>query len=96
MAEMEKSGAVPATRATVTTWDRVPLVPVIVRVAPPNVFAPTVVTVNTEIAEPVTEAGLKDAVAFAGNPLTARLTVPANPSNAPTPTRYFAVEPVNV
>ncbi len=78
------------------TWDKAPLVPVMVRVDPPKVFASTAVTVSIEIVEPVTEGGLKEAVAFAGSPLTARLTVPVNPLNALTPMTYFAVAPVNL
>jgi hypothetical protein len=43
-----------------------------------------VVTVMVEEPEPVTEAGLKIALAPAGTPLAVRLTVPLNPLTAPT------------
>ena len=41
-------------------------------------------TVSVAELEPLTEAGLKLAVVPLGNPLTLRLTVPANPLSEPT------------
>jgi hypothetical protein len=40
-----------------------------------------VVNVRTEVPEPVTDAGAKDAVTPAGIPLAVRLTAPLNPFN---------------
>jgi hypothetical protein len=37
------------------------------------------VTVSVELPEPDTDAGLNEALAREGNPLTLRLTLPANP-----------------
>ena len=37
------------------------------------------VTFSVEEPEPVTEVGLKEPVALAGKPLTAKVTVPLNP-----------------
>ena len=63
-----------------------------VRVEVP-VPAPAVVTVSVEAPEPVTEVGLNEAVAPAGNPLAVRLTVPVKPLSALTFTVYVAVPP---
>ena len=54
-----------------------------------NVYVPArvevaVVTVKVEDPEPLTEAGLKPAVAPAGTPLTLSPTLPLNPFTAPT------------
>ena len=43
-----------------------------------------VVIVTVDEPEPVTEVGLKLAVAFAGSPLMLKLTVPSNPPKEPT------------
>src|SRR5262245_64041058 len=68
--------------ATVAVRMRDPLVPVMVSVPlPAGVFA-AVVTINVALPGPVIKAGVKDAVAFAGSPLTVRLTMPANPFSA--------------
>ena len=45
---------------------------------PPATVASTV-TVNVDVPDPVTDAGLKLAVAFAGNPLTDRAVAPVRP-----------------
>jgi hypothetical protein len=37
------------------------------------------VTVSVELPDPVTDAGLNEALTREGNPLTLRLTLPANP-----------------
>jgi len=42
-----------------------------------------VVTVNTDVPEPVTDVGLKLGVAPLSNPLTVKVTVPLNPLIAP-------------
>lgn len=94
--DIEKSGAVPEISVTLAVCVKAPLVPVIVSVVAPEGIAPFVVTVRTEIAEPLSVGGVKEAVAFAGNPLTARLTLPVKPFNAVTPTMYFAVDPLSV
>ena len=43
-----------------------------------------VITLNVDVPEPVTDAGLKLAVAPDGNPLTLRLTLLLNPFNGLT------------
>ena len=74
------------TSPTVAVRVSTPLVPVIVSVGlPAGVFA-AVLTVSVELPAPVTVAGLKEAVAFAGRPLADRFTVPVNPLRAPTVT----------
>jgi hypothetical protein len=65
---------------------RAPLVPVIVTVLEPAGVLALVVTVIVDDPEPTTEAGLKLAVASAGNPLALRATVPLNPPDAVTVT----------
>jgi hypothetical protein len=54
---------------------------------------PAVVIVSVEVPEPVTEGGLKEAVAPEGNPLAVKLTAPVKPFSAPTLTEYVAVPP---
>ena len=49
---------------------------------PVGVFG-AVVTLSVEVPDPVMDDGANDGVAFAGSPVTFRLTVPANPLNAP-------------
>ena len=63
-----------------------PLVPVMVSVELPAGVLAAVVTFSVAVPEPVTDGGVNEAVAFAGRPLTARLTAPANPFTAPTVT----------
>lgn len=70
-----------------------PLVPVIVTVAAPTVAVPVAVKVRLLPAEPVTEAGLKEAVTPAGNPLTVKATVPVKPLMAVTVTLSVADVP---
>lgn len=72
-------GAGFTTSVTVVAWARLPLVPVIVRLYVPAGLVALVVTDMVDEPEPVTEAGLKLALAPAGNPLTLKLTLPANP-----------------
>jgi hypothetical protein len=84
-AESEKSAlGLDTTRDTVVVCTRAPLVPVIVSVLEPVGVVALVVTVIVDDPEPVTEAGLKLAVASAGNPLALRVTVPLKPPNAVT------------
>ena len=59
-----------------------PLVPVTVNVEFAAGVAPDVVTVMVEVPAPVIVAGLKLAVAPAGNPATVGVTVPLNPFRA--------------
>ena len=56
-----------------------PLVPVMVNGKLPVGVVLAVVTVMVEEPDVVTDVGLKLTVAFAGNPLTLKLTVPVNP-----------------
>ena len=71
-------------RVTVVVCVSVPLVPVMVSVeAPPATVAGTF-TVMVEVPDPVTDAGLKLAVALAGSPLTDRLVAPVRPGVAAT------------
>ena len=63
-----------------------------------NVYVPTgvfaaVATVSVEEPDPVTDAGTKPAVAFAGNPLIEKLTVSVNPFSAFTVTVYETFPP---
>jgi hypothetical protein len=83
-AEIEKS-APPVevtTRLTVVVCTVVPLVPVIVMVNVPVGVVLAVVTVIVEEPEPVTEVGLKVALAPDGRPLALKVTAPANPFTA--------------
>lgn len=66
-------------RLTLVEWVRLPLLPVIVRVNVPLAVRFLVSTVNTEEPEPFTLAGLKDAEARLGRPLTLKLTAPEKP-----------------
>src|SRR5215472_5400576 len=54
---------------------------------------PAVVIVKVDVPEPVTDTGLNDAEAPAGNPLAVKLTAPVKPFSAPTFTEYVAVPP---
>ena len=82
---IEKVGPV-TTRDVVVVRMRAPLAPVMVSVGlPTGVFA-AVVTVSVAVPEPLTVVGVNAPVAFAGNPVTLRFTVPAKPFTAPTVT----------
>ena len=61
---------------------RTPLVPVTVSVEDPGSVDPTVVTVMVEAPAPVMVAGLNDADAPVGKPVTVGVTVPVNPFTA--------------
>ena len=65
---------------TVNECVRLPLVPVIVRLKVPLGDFPEVDTFNVEL-EPVVDAGLKEAVELAGNPVSVNVTDPVNPFN---------------
>src|SRR5438477_284237 len=71
-------------RFTVLECVRLPLVPVMVSVNVPVDAVLRVETLIVDEPEPLSDVGLKLAVAPAGNPLTLRLTVPANPLSEPT------------
>ena len=66
-------------RFTVVEWLKEPLAPVMVRTEVPVGVFRLAVTVMVEEPDPVTEVGLKLALAREGNPLTLKLTVPPNP-----------------
>ena len=69
-----------------------PPVAVTVNAYPPATAVP-LVTVKVDDPEPGREAGLNDAVAPAGNPLTCRVMGPANPVAAVTVAVYAALPP---
>jgi len=76
---------------TRAVWEREPLVPEIVNVPVP-VCVPTVVTtVSRLLADPATDAGLKDADAPAGSPARANATFPLKPFNDPIFTAYVVL-----
>jgi hypothetical protein len=81
VAAMLKSGPC-TTNVTVAVCDRVPLVPVIVRVYVPAGVVVAVETVSVELPELLTDIGLKLAVAPVGNPLTLKVAVPVKPFRA--------------
>ena len=66
-------------KETVAACDKLPLVPVIVRVLEPFGVEPAVVTVSVEEPDPLIDVGLKLAVVLAGRPLALRPTVPVKP-----------------
>ena len=76
VAEMPKSAGPGTINVAVAECDRVPLMPVIVRAYVPAAMVDAVTTVNVELPELVTDAGLKLAVAPVGNPLTLKVAVP--------------------
>lgn len=94
-AEMVKSGLGGGLTTSVTVVEcvRLPLVPVIVKVKVPAGVVALVVTDMVDDPEPVTEAGLKLALAPAGNPLTLKLTLLANPPDPVTVAVYDVFPP---
>ncbi|GAC1446788.1 MAG: hypothetical protein NVSMB56_08810 [Pyrinomonadaceae bacterium] len=74
------------TIVTVVVRVRPPPVPVIVNGNVPVGVLLVVVTVIVEAPEVITEAGLKLAVAPAGNPLTLKVTAPVKPPEGVTVT----------
>ncbi len=83
-AEREKSAGALTTIVTLAVWLREPLAPVMVRVGLPVGVVPAVVTVIVVDPEPVTDGGLKVALAPAGNPVALKLVVPVNPPDGVT------------
>jgi len=78
----------------VAVWLNVPLVPLIVSVLVPMGVLLFVVIVSVELHEgPVADLGLKLAVERAGNPVTLKLTLPANPLSGVTVTVMLTFEP---
>jgi hypothetical protein len=63
-------------------WTKLPLVPVIVRTKLPLAAFFGAVTVSVELPDPDTDAGLNEALARAGTPLTLKATLPVNPFRA--------------
>lgn len=84
--EMVKLGSAVTVNVSVAVFVVEPLVPVIVTVAVPTVAVFVAVNVRVLPAEPVTDAGLNEAVTPAGSPLTERATVPVKPLIAETVT----------
>lgn len=82
-AESEKFGLEEVTlKVTVAIWLRLPLVAVIVNVKLPAGVEVAVEIVNVDDPDPVTEDGLKLAVAPLGKPLTLKETALLNPFSA--------------
>ena len=67
------------TSVTVAEWDKLPLVPVMVRVKVPVAAEVFVVTFNVEEPAPLIDAGVKLADAPDGSPVALNATVPVNP-----------------
>ena len=81
-----KSG-VATTSVTAALWERLPLVPLIVKVNVPSGVEDVVTIVSLEVpAPPAIEVGANVPVVFAGKPVTLSATVPANPLSADTVT----------
>ena len=74
-------------------WASVPLVPVMVKGKLPVGVEAVVATVKVELPDVVTDAGLKDAVTPAGNPLTLKVTAPVNPPDGVTVAVDVALPP---
>jgi len=77
----------------VAVFDLDPLVPVTVSVEFAPGVAEVVVTVMVEVPAPVMVAGLNEAVAPAGRPLTVGVTTPLNPFTAVVVTVYVVLPP---
>jgi hypothetical protein len=69
---------------TVVLCTKLPLVPVIVSVEVPAGVDGEAVIVSELVPEPVTDVGVKVAVAPGGKPLTEKVTVPLKPFKAVT------------
>ena len=76
---MKSLAAAFTTRVRLVLWLRAPLVAAMVSEYVPAGVAQLVEAVSVEEPEPLTEAGLKLAIAPLGKPLTLKLTVPVNP-----------------
>ncbi len=83
-ADSEKSGGGLTTKVTMVVWLKLPLVPVMVTVELPVAVLLAVVTVMVVDPEPLTEAGLKVALAPTGSPVAVKPTVPLNPPDGVT------------
>ena len=70
------------TSVTVVEFCRLPEVPVRVTVYMPAGVEEEVDMLTVEVPDPVTDVGLKLAVAPVGNPLALSATLPLNPSSA--------------
>ena len=88
VADSEKSGVAGALTVsdTVVVCVRAPLLPLIVNVYVPAGVVVLVATVMEEEPEPITDGGLKLAVAPAGNPLALNVTIPVKPPEGVTVT----------
>ena len=81
---------------TIVEWVRVGLVPVIVTEYVPVGVEPLVCIVSVDEPDPpLTEVGLKLAVAPLGNPLALNPTVSVNPPEAATLTVYEVLDPTS-
>jgi hypothetical protein len=78
---------------TAAVWTRLPLVAVTVSGYEPATNPEVVETVIVVEPEPVTEAGLKPALAFAGRPATVKVAAPVSPVDAVTVTVKFVLPP---
>ena len=67
------------TRVTFVDCCKLPEAPVMVTGYEPDAVEDVVDTVMVELPDPLTEVGLKVAVAPVGNPLALKVTVPLNP-----------------
>ena len=92
---MVKSGAGGGftTKVTAVECTRLPLVPVMVSVKVPDGVVVLVLTDIVDEPEPVTEVGLKLALAPAGNPLTLKVTLLAKPPEPVTVVVYDVFPP---
>ena len=72
------------TSVTIAVCVRLPLVPVMVTVELPAGVVLLVATVNVEVPAPLTDPGVKVAVAPAGKPLALSITAPLKPLMALT------------
>ena len=77
-------GATITTSVTVVLCTKLPLVPLIVSVEVPTGVDGEVAIASELVPEPLTEVGIKLAVAPEGRPLTDKLTVPPKPFRAVT------------
>jgi hypothetical protein len=81
-AEIEKSPL--TTSVTFTVWLTDPLAPLIASVYVPPGVVPLVDTLRVAEPDPLTDAGVNEAVAPDGRPVTLKLTAPVNPDPAVT------------
>jgi hypothetical protein len=80
-------------RLTVVDSESGPLLPIMVRLNVPVGVCLVVETVKTEFPPPVIEVGLKVPVAFAGKPLTLKVTAPLNPFTGVATAVYVVLDP---